>query len=68
MKSIDDNIICKQFSLKESLRYRLINKYFNKLVCDGLDDIIWYDVCDSLQFIPTLEYGTGAPITTHDII
>ena len=52
MKSIDGNIICKYFTLKEILRCRLINTYFNNLICDRFNDIIWYDICYSLKFIP----------------
>ena len=51
MKSID-GIICEYFSFKDILKYRLINKYYNNLICDRMDDVIWNDICDSLQFIP----------------
>ena len=52
MESIDGMIICQYFSLKDVLRYQLVNKYFNNLINDRLNDIIWYDICNALQVLP----------------
>ena len=52
VKSIDRNIICRYFSLRDISRCRLIDQYFNKLICDKMNDLIWNDICHALQFIP----------------